>query len=165
MTLFLDKQDYGFFVSRLRKYAKEFQIDLLSYCVMPNHYHCLVKVGNSDGALTKMMQGLQTSYAQYFNKRYEHSGYVFQGRYQRKHVTSASYLLVLSCYIHANPVMAGIVRLAEEWEYSSHNQYRSGLINQLVKDELVDLNYCEIFQEYLTKHQERSLYLENFLLD
>ncbi|MCI0611736.1 transposase [bacterium] len=88
MTLFVDKQDYGFFVSRSRRYAKEFQVDLLSYCIMPNHYHFLVKVGTSDNALTKMMQGLQTSYAQYFNKRYRHSGYVFQGRYQRKHETA-----------------------------------------------------------------------------
>lgn len=165
MTLFVDKQDYGFFVSRSRRYAKEFQVDLLSYCIMPNHYHFLVKVGTSDDALTKMMQGLQTSYAQYFNKRYRHSGYVFQGRYQRKHVDSTKYLLMLSCYIHANPVMAGIVELAEEWQYSSHNEYLAGLINQLVKEELVDLNYCEIFQEYMTKQEERIFYLKHFLMD
>lgn len=165
MTLFIDKQDYGFFVSRLGKYADDFKVDLLSYCIMPNHYHCLVKTGESVDSLTKMMQGLQTSYAQYFNKRYKHSGYAFQGRYQRKHVDSQEYLLILCCYIHANPVMAGIVRLAEEWQYSSHNQYSSGLIHKLIKDELVDLNYSEIFQEYLTKREEKIFYIENFLMD
>lgn len=61
--------------------------------------------------------------------------------------------------------MAGIVRLAEEWQYSSHNQYSSGLIHKLIKDELVDLNYSEIFQEYLTKREEKIFYIENFLMD
>jgi REP element-mobilizing transposase RayT len=165
MTLFVDKQDYGFFVTRLRRYAKEFQVDLLSYCIMPNHYHFLVKAGESVDSLTKMMQGLQTSYAQYFNKRYKHFGYVFQGRYQRKHVDSQQYLLILSCYIHANPVTAGIVAFGDEWQYSSHNEYCSGLIHKLMKDELVDLNYLEIFQEYLKKQQERISYIKNFLMD
>jgi len=119
----------------------------------------------SRDSLTKMMQGLQTSYAQYFNKRYKHSGYVFQGRYQRKNVNSAKYLILLSCYIHANPVMAGIVGLAEDCQYSSHNEYLAGLMNLLVKDELVDLNYREIFEEYLTKQEERIFYLKNFLMD
>ncbi len=72
---------------------------------------------------------------------------------------------MLSCYIHANPVMAGIVELAEEWQYSSHNEYLAGLMNQLVKDELVDLSYCEIFQEYMTKQEEKIFYLNNFLMD
>src|SRR5262245_29643574 len=100
MQLFFDRKDYGFFKSKLIRYSKENQVCVLAHCLMPNHFHLLLHVQESavEAALTKMMHRLQTSYALYFNKRYDHSGYVFQGRYSGKEVNTTKYLAWLVCY-------------------------------------------------------------------
>ena len=63
------------------------------------------------------------SYTKAMNKRYDRVGGLFQGAYRRKHVSGDGYLLHLSRYIHLNPVMDGLVRRAEDWEFSSYRDY------------------------------------------
>jgi len=78
------------------------KIELIAYCLMPNHFHLLLKqVDNA--SLQNFMQSLVTRYSIYFNKRYERVGSLFQGRYKAVLVTDDNYLLHLSRYIHLNP--------------------------------------------------------------
>lgn len=78
------------------------EIDLLAYCLMPNHFHLIVKQKNRD-SLEGFMRATMTRYSMYFNKRYDRVGSLFQGRYKAVLVNSEDYLLHLSRYVHLNP--------------------------------------------------------------
>jgi putative transposase len=79
-------------------------VDIYAYCQMPNHTHLLVETCGPP--LAKFMQGLQQSYTQYFNRKYEKAGHLFQGRYKAIVCEREEYLLELVRYIHLNPVRA-----------------------------------------------------------
>lgn len=74
-----------------------------AYCLMPNHFHILVKAKTEDG-ISKFMQKLSTAYSMYFNKKYERSGSLFEGKFKSKHVGIDRYLKYIFSYIHLNPV-------------------------------------------------------------
>ena len=78
------------------------EIDLLAYCLMPNHFHLLIKQTNS-GSMQSFMSSICTRYSMYFNKKYSRIGRLFQGPYKAVLVTEEPYLLHLSRYIHLNP--------------------------------------------------------------
>lgn len=77
------------------------EIDLLSFSLMPNHFHFLLKQSTRDG-ITKFLRRLATSYVMYFNKKYKRVGALFQGTYKGTLIDSDEYLLHLSRYIHLN---------------------------------------------------------------
>ena len=74
-----------------------------AYCLMPNHFHLLVKP-LKDGGVSKFMNKLTTGYSMYFNKRYERTGALFEGCFKAKHSDSDEYLKYLFSYIHLNPM-------------------------------------------------------------
>lgn len=74
-----------------------------AYCLMPNHFHILVKE-IVEGGISKFMEKLTTGYSKYFNKKHNHLGMVFQGRFKAQHVDNDEYLKYLFAYIHLNPV-------------------------------------------------------------
>jgi REP element-mobilizing transposase RayT len=85
---------------------------------MPNHYHFLVYL--TDETLSDAMKSLSLSYTKAINQRFNRVGVLFQGRFQSIHVDRTDYLVNLSRYIHLNPVKAGLVQQAGEWEFSSY---------------------------------------------
>ena len=78
------------------------EIELIAYCLMPNHFHLLLKQ-NQPHSLEKFMKSLTSRYSIYFNKKYDRQGSLFQGRYRGVLVNDEPYLLHLSRYIHLNP--------------------------------------------------------------
>lgn len=74
-----------------------------AYCLMPNHFHVLM-TPLSESGVVQFMNKLGTAYSMYFNKKYDRSGSLFQGRFKAKHVDSDEYLKYLFAYIHLNPV-------------------------------------------------------------
>lgn len=78
------------------------ELELLAYCLMPNHFHMLIKQ-TSIKIIQRFMQSLCTRYSMYFNKKYKRVGPLFQGVYKAVLVREESYLLHLSRYIHLNP--------------------------------------------------------------
>lgn len=78
------------------------EVDLLSFSLMPNHFHFLIKQNSKDGII-KFTRRLMTSYVMYFNKKYKRVGSLLQGRYKAVNVDRDEYLLHLSRYIHLNP--------------------------------------------------------------
>ncbi|MFA5038085.1 MAG: transposase [Candidatus Omnitrophota bacterium] len=77
-------------------------VDVVCYCLMPNHFHLLLKQRENMG-IALFMQKLGTGYTMYFNKKYERSGVLFQGAFKSKIIENDSYLMHLSRYIHLNP--------------------------------------------------------------
>jgi len=78
-------------------------VDILAYCMMPNHFHLLLRA-KADCGVSKFMQKLCTGYTMYFNKRYKRTGTLFQGKFQATHADTDEYLKYLYAYIHLNPV-------------------------------------------------------------
>lgn len=98
-------------------------VELISFSLMPNHFHILVKEIEEDG-IAVYMQRVLNSYTKYFNTKYEKSGHLFQGPYGAVHVEDNEQILYLSAYIHRNP------RELKEWfgkedlyEWSSYSDF------------------------------------------
>jgi REP element-mobilizing transposase RayT len=122
--VFRDDGDRERYLERLAHYREKFQFRLLAYCLMDNHVHLALETGRHP--LSRVMAGLQTSYTQYFNRRHDRVGHLFQGRYKAFVVEEDRYGLALLRYIHENPVRARIVGKPEEYKWSSDDAYRQG---------------------------------------
>ena len=102
-NIFLQPKDYRRFLIRMREYREKFGISIVCYCLMPNHYHLLVRQ-NTEISLSQFMLHLGTSYAKYSNIKYNEVGSLFQDRFKAKLIENDEYLLHLSRYIHRNPL-------------------------------------------------------------
>jgi len=136
-NIFFERENYLFFLRRLRKYligetqpqtsevSETSEVwpwtTIVAYCLMPNHFHLLVCP--HDDELSRRMQRFSISYTKSMNKRYDRVGALFQGQFQAVHVDRNEYLLHLSRYFHLNPVEAGLVKRPEDWEFSSYRDY------------------------------------------
>jgi REP element-mobilizing transposase RayT len=120
-TIFHDDADYRAYLERLERYRQRDGLTLHAYVLMPNHLHLLLETG--DRPLSRTMQTLQFTYSQYYNRRYDKTGHVFQGRYQAILCDREAYLLELVRYLHLNP--ARMRTPVSPWTYpwSSHAAY------------------------------------------
>lgn len=117
--IFLEARDYQRYLANLAKCKQKIDFHLYSFVLMPNHLHLLIEVDKYP--VSKIMQILQTGYTMYFNKKYSHTGHLFQGRYHHLLVDKDNYLLELIRYIHLNSVRAGLVKDIDDYLWSSHS--------------------------------------------
>lgn len=120
--IFFQDENWAFFIKRLRKYCQPSLIDIIAYCLMPNHYHLLVYL-RTDELSEEIMQPFGVSYTKAINRQQARVGPLFQGPFKAKFVDKECYLLHLSRYIHLNPVAAGLVPSPAEWSFSSYRDY------------------------------------------
>ncbi len=131
--IFFEPENYLFFLRRFRKYLVPF-VDVLVYCLMPTHYHMLVRVRQQTSEVFKTsdvaskqvslaMQKFLISYTKAMNLRFSRVGALFQGQFQAKPVQTDSQLRNLCIYIHANPVKDGLVASPEDWIYSNYLEW------------------------------------------
>lgn len=116
--IYIDDDSRLLFMQVIAEVCDLFNWSLHSWCLMDNHYHLLVRT--PDANLSKGMRYLNGVYTQRFNKQEKRVGHVFQGRYKAIVVEEQSYLLELSRHIVLNPVRAGMVESAEQYEWSSY---------------------------------------------
>lgn len=134
-NIFLDDNDFRFFMLRLKQNLfpddkskerlsplPENSFSLISYCLMPNHFHLLLKQ-NKNIPTSKLLLKVCTSYSMYFNKKYEHVGHVFQDCYKQILIDDDLYLRWLTCYIHQNPKVAGLVTDLNKYPWSSYGEF------------------------------------------
>ncbi|HEY9159460.1 MAG TPA: transposase [Desulfomonilia bacterium] len=119
--IFRDDADRLMFLDILKDYHERFGILIHCYVLMDNHYHLVVETPQAN--LLKVMHGLNSGYTGYFNRKYNRSGHLFQGRYKAIVIDKESYLIELSRYIHLNPVRAGMVEHPEQYAWSSYKGY------------------------------------------
>ncbi len=152
-------------------------VNIAAYCLMPNHFHILVRE-HTRGGISKFMQKLLTGYTMYFNKRNDRNGALFQGKFKATHVSNDRYLNYLIAYIHLNPIKLiepkwkeqGIVdqqrakRYLEKYKHSSYlnflDQERLENIimtrNVLPKYFLSKLDFKQLVTDWLTHKSEQS---------
>jgi len=116
--VFHDSEDYHDFVKLLRQACVRVPMRLISFCLMPNHFH-LVLWPSSDGVLGPWMQWLLTAHVHGYRKRYRGSGHVWQGRFKAFAIEQDEHLLTVCRYVERNPLRAGLVARAEDWPWSS----------------------------------------------
>jgi putative transposase len=145
-SIFFETENYLFFLRQLTKYIKMYGPILVAYCLMPNHFHLLLKEIQENG-ISKCLHALQTSYAKAVNKRYERSGHLFQDSYQKIMIKDDSYLVYLSRYIHLNPVKAGLASRPEDWEFSSYRDY-IGMKREILSEPEIILSQFRGRQDY-----------------
>lgn len=107
-------------------------VSLICFCLMPNHFHFLVKQTDA-GAIDKFMNSLWTRYTMYFNKKLKRVGPLFQGVYKAVRVNTEEQLLYLTRYIHLNPASKGDA--FQNYSYSSYLQYLGRVKMEWVKPE------------------------------
>ena len=120
---------------------KEKLVDIFCYCLMPNHFHLgLVEI--SESGIELFMHKVSIAYTMYYNKKYDHSGTIFQGRYKSKHIDNDGYLKILIEYIHLNPYgiegpdlnkyskpeyYIAAAEYSKSYEYSSYMDYLNNI--------------------------------------
>ena len=158
LSIFHEAGNYLFVLRRIKQYCRDFHFTVIAYCLMPNHYHLLVR---QDGETPAGMlpQRVFNSYTKAYNKRYDHSGTLFEHRYQAKPVTDETYLLHLCRYIHANPVKDGLVADPGQWLYSNYLEWVGERDGTLVDRAFVQAwvghptTYREMVLDYLRSRQ------------
>jgi putative transposase len=120
-SIFIDDKDYLSFLTRLKQYAVLHETTIITYCLMPNHFHLLVRQETDDKS-SLAVQYTCNGYAQFFNWRHQHSGTLFQGRFRRILVGDDNYLRHLCRYIHINPVKDGFAMQPGLWPYSNYQE-------------------------------------------
>jgi REP element-mobilizing transposase RayT len=122
VDLFRDEEDKSRYLKIIRRYKNKYKIRINVYCLMDNHSHLIIDANGAD--ISKVMHGINLSYARYFNKKYGRHGHLFQDRFKSKVIGNNGYFLRLSAYIHNNPhSLKGYEKSVESYKYSSLGIY------------------------------------------
>ncbi len=135
--IFVDETDRHQYLERLHRYGNKCDFILYAYVLMTNHVHLLIETPKDP--ISRIMQMINFTYTQYFNKKYGKVGHLFQGRYKSYLCDKDNYLLSLVRYIHDNPVRAGLVKEAGAYEWSSHGDYLQGTKGLVDTDKMLRL--------------------------
>ena len=98
--------------------------DIIAYCIMPTHFHLVLKQLDDNG-ISVFMNNVLNAYSRYFNVKYNRKGPLWEGRFKNRLVRSDEQLLHLTRYIHLNPTTAELVEDPQSWHASSYNEYVS----------------------------------------
>ncbi|MBI3952800.1 MAG: transposase [Candidatus Doudnabacteria bacterium] len=164
MTVFRDNEDYKFFLQRLSeilslqpsksrwlKPLPRGSFSVLSFCLMPNHFHFMIRQ-ETKLSTSKLIGKLLTTYGVYFNKKYKHVGTVFQDRFKSKEVDNDEYLVPLSAYINHNP------KNFFNWPFSSLPYYLGEDVGVLVDPSLV----LNMFEKKREQHEQYRKYIKDY---
>ena len=131
-------------------------VELTAFCLMPNHFHLIIKEVEESG-VARYMQRVLNSYTKYINTKYKKSGHLFQGPYKAVHVNGNIQLLHLSAYIHKNPrELRGWKNKEINYEWSSYqdfvlkNRWDTLIVPQIITEQFKNENDYKKFIETST---------------
>lgn len=131
MTVFFDDEDRQTYLDILSLYAQINSLQIWAYCLMDNHIH-LLAVPEKESSLAKGVGLTNQVYTQYLNRKLGQSGRVWQNRFFSCIVENNQYLWAVARYVECNPVKAGLISSAEEYQWSSAKAHLSGDDNELL---------------------------------
>jgi putative transposase len=156
--IFREEANYLFILRKMKEVCRENQLNMIAYCLEPNHYHFFVRQDGEHPA-GNLPQFVFNSYTKAYNKKYEHSGTLFEGRFRAKPIQTSSHLLHLCRYIHGNPVKDGLVVNPADWQYSNYLEWigeRKGTLvdHDFIKEQFGSAEeYKKFLFEYLKSRQ------------
>ncbi len=167
--IFFNKENYHYLIKRMKRSFRKFHIRIIAFCLMPNHYHLLVKQ-NSDIPISKWLHSIFVGYSMAVNRQQNRQGTLFGGHTKSKLIEDLKYLGHLMYYIHNNPVSAGLVSKPEQWEYSNYSEC-VGIRNNFTFDNAFmkeffnsRIDYQEFFENYKPASELKNV-MKKFNLD
>lgn len=112
-------------------------VEIISYCLMPNHFHFLLRQIKENG-ITEFVSKLSNSYTKYFNTKNKRVGPLLQGEFKSVYIETNEQLLHLSRYIHLNPLIGNLVKKLEDYTWSSYLEYAENQGNICSKDIILE---------------------------
>lgn len=145
-------------------------VEIVAYCLNPNHYHLLLRQKN-EGGIKKFMHKVSTSYTNYFNLKYDRSGSLFQGRFKGSHIKSTGKLLYMSVYVGCNSEVHGICP-AKNHPWCSFGEYASNISksklcggSKVIRENFRSENDFKDFAKEKIKHMKDRKEDEKLLLE
>ncbi|MDP2301950.1 MAG: transposase [Ignavibacteria bacterium] len=151
--IYFDHKSYLHFLRRLKFYKDKYCIEILSYCLMPNHFHLFVKQKTDELLISDFISSLLNSYVKSINIKYDRSGTLFESKTKSKIILEQNYFMWVIKYILENPVKAKLVKNIEDWEFSNAKD-----ILGLRNGNLTNLNEIK---SYFNSEQQMREYLTN----
>ncbi len=153
-NLFREPENYRYFLQQYQKHLSPVA-DTLAWCLMPNHFHLLIKIKVAKGLenhknleglneellpsfISKQISNLFSSYSMAVNIRYNRKGSLFIKNFKRKQISSNEYFGQLIAYIHLNAIKHGFATLAEDWVWTYYHEYLSNKFSFINKYPALD---------------------------
>lgn len=155
--IFHDDYDYKTFLNILKDACNKYNISIVAYCLMNNHVHLMLKADENN--IATMFKAFGASFVYRYNKRYNRTGGIFNGRYYSKAVNDNEYFVTVLKYIHYNPVKAGLCEDINKYKWSSYNSYKN-VIDGLVCNENIYIDREYLFT-ILDKNEFAMIHLKN----
>ena len=158
----IDKKEY---LKIMKNVEMQYDVEIISYCIMDNHVHLLVRIKKTDD-LSKFMHKINTLYALYYNKKYNRVGYVYRDRYKSQVIYSEKQLYICINYIHNNPIKAGICTYPYQYKYSSFRNFSFSNLEFIsdVQNKQKDENMFFLEDEEQTEKEVQEL-IRNYLIN
>ncbi|MFH1078759.1 MAG: transposase [Pseudomonadota bacterium] len=132
--VFFDDDDKATYLSALKNYSEQWSVKLWAYCLMTNHVH-LLAVPEDGVSLSRCIGRTNLLYTQHINRKYNHSGRLWQNRFFSTIIETESYLWAVARYIEQNPVKAKLIKRPHDYHWSSCRANISGMSDGLVTGE------------------------------
>ena len=160
-AIFYEERNYVYVLRLLKQVASESEVTVVAYCLIPNHYHWLLRQDGETPA-GKVPARVFGSYSQAFNRAYDRTGTLFEGPYKALVVDTDDYFVNLCCYIHLNPVHHGLVDTVNDWRYSNYLEWIEKRPGTLVDRELVRAYFDtpEAYEACVRDFQQRYTFQE-----
>ena len=149
--IFYKPDNYPFFLKRFDKYLSSCA-DLFTYCLLPNHFHLLIKI-KDNLQVSEKFRLLFLSYSKAINKQTGRTGSLFQKRFKRMIIEDKDSLVRVTLYIHSNPLHHNIMKDFRSYQYSSYQTLISGEESNIRKEEA--LNWFNGLDNFIKLHEER----------
>jgi len=153
LQIFFKKEEYKLFEKILTDGAEKYDMRILAYCIMPNHFHLVLHPKN-DGDVQKFMQWITLTHTQRWHVVHKTigTGHLYQGRYKSFMIEVDQHLYTVIRYVERNPLRAKLVKKVEDWNYSSLIHRLNKTKSSILSDLPISLpkNYLRHVQEPLT---------------
>lgn len=157
-VIFRHSKDFAYFKNLLQAYRERFEASIYHWVIMSNHYHLVIELKNPE-IISKLMAGLHRAYSHYHHTAYATIGFLWQGRFKMQPIQKELYLIACGRYVERNPVRAGMVNEACEYEHSSARFYCSGAIDNITN---TDPYYLDLSKDTNERQKKYHQFLQNF---
>jgi len=168
--VFYTAENYVYALDLIKKYFRKYSVTSIAYCLMPNHYHFLLRQ-DGDLPLGNAIRDIFNAYVQDLNRQRQKSGSLFQGRFKAIQIEDEAYLIHLCRYIHRNPIdtYPHLVNRIEDWLYSNYPEWIRSRNGKLVDHDFINSYFKKRkdYSEFVLEQPAAKVFrrMERYLFD